>query len=104
MASPGISRLERSALQRIAAAGAGQYFELDRDGDRHVANTIVADGRRLAPATALTRTTDPLHWWFVAAAALLSAAGLLCVTRRGPLSVLLAGSVAGLLIIAPVLW
>ena len=47
--SPGVSRLERAALQRIAAAGHGQYFELDRDPDRAIANTIVSAGRRLAP-------------------------------------------------------
>jgi hypothetical protein len=38
-------------LQRIAAAGGGQYFELDRDPDRDIANAIIDAGRAQAPAT-----------------------------------------------------
>ncbi len=49
--SPGRSRLDRASLQRIAAAGGGQYFELDRDPDRDIANAIIDAGRRQAPAT-----------------------------------------------------
>ena len=49
--SPGRSRLDRASLQRIAAAGGGQYFELDRDPDRDIANTIIDAGRRQAPTT-----------------------------------------------------
>ena len=39
--SPGKSRLERASLQRIAAAGGGQYYELDRDPDHDIANAII---------------------------------------------------------------
>ena len=42
--SPGQSRLDRASLQRIAAAGGGQYFELDRDPDRDIANAIIDAG------------------------------------------------------------
>ncbi len=43
-----ISRLNRASLQRIAERANGRYFELDRDPDRDIANTIVDAGRRLA--------------------------------------------------------
>ena len=44
-----ISRLNRGSLQRIAERAGGQYFEIDRDADRDIANAIVDAGRRLAP-------------------------------------------------------
>ncbi len=44
-----ISRLNRASLMRIADSAGGQYFELDRDADRDIANAIVDAGRRLAP-------------------------------------------------------
>ena len=43
------------ALQRIAVAGGGQYFELDRDGDRHIANAIIDAGKRMAPSLGAVR-------------------------------------------------
>jgi Ca-activated chloride channel family protein len=101
--SPGTSRLERSSLQRIALAGRGRYFELDRDGDRQIATTIVADGRRLAPAVGLQEVSEELYWWFVAAASLIAAAGLALVTRRTELGILLAGSIATAVMILSVL-
>ena len=43
-----------SPRSRRAAAdcvcGRGQYFELDRDGDRHIANQIVDAGKKMAPS------------------------------------------------------
>src|SRR5688572_3128558 len=52
--SPGRSRLDRASLQRIAAAGGGQYFELDRDADRDIANAIIDAGRRQGVPAART--------------------------------------------------
>ncbi len=101
--SPGTSRLERAALQRIAAAGQGAYFELDRDGDRHIANTIVAAGRRLAPALGLTEVAEDLHWWFVGAATVMAALGLVFL-QRVPLVILFGASVGSVLALGPVLW
>jgi Ca-activated chloride channel family protein len=95
LASPGVSRLERASLQRVAAAGQGRYFELDRDADRHIAATIVSEGRRLAPAVGLQRVAEDVYWWFVMAAGLLVALGLLSVSRRSELAILLAGSLVG---------
>ena len=43
-----LARLDRPALQKLAQAGGGQYFELDRDGDRRAGALqfqVVAVGR-----------------------------------------------------------
>jgi hypothetical protein len=73
--SPGKSRLDRASLQRIAAAGGGQYFELDRDPDRDIANRIIDAGRRQAPTTTQEGTMEELYWRFLAAGLALAALG-----------------------------
>jgi len=80
--SPGKSRLERASLQRIAAAGGGQYFELDRDPDRDIANAIIDAGRRQAPATTEEGTVEELYWRFLAASLVLAALGTLFLRER----------------------
>jgi Ca-activated chloride channel family protein len=81
-ASPGLSRLDRASLQRIAAAGGGQYFELDRDPDRDIANTIIDAGRRQAPVTTEEGTVEELYWRFLAAGLAFAAAGTLFLRDR----------------------
>lgn len=73
--SPGRSRLDRASLQRIAAAGGGQYFELDRDPDRDIANAIIDAGRRQAPVTTEEGTVEELYWRFLAGGLALAALG-----------------------------
>lgn len=92
--SPGRSRLDRASLQRIAAAGGGQYFELDRDQDRDIANAIIDAGRRQAPATIEEGTVEELYWRFLAAALALAAAGTLFLRDRAELWIQLSGAVA----------
>lgn len=99
--SPGMSRLERTGLQRIAAAGGGQYFELDRDGDRQIAATIVASGRRLAPSPGVEARADELYWWFLGASAAVAALGLACLRQSTALGILLGGSVLTAIAIGP---
>ncbi|MGQ0736300.1 MAG: vWA domain-containing protein [Acidobacteriota bacterium] len=101
---PGTSRLERTALQRIAMAGQGQYFELDRDGDRYVANTIVAAARRIAPPIGWHDSADELYWWFLCAAAVATGLGMVCARERGELGLLVAGSIAAGLTVGPLLF
>jgi Ca-activated chloride channel family protein len=101
--SPGVSRLERAALQRIASAGHGDYFELGREDDRHIANSIVAAGRRLARPAGVQETSADLYWWFILAATTFATAGLLCLRHRLELGVLLAGSIASGAILLAVL-
>jgi hypothetical protein len=83
--SPGRSRLDRASLQRIAAAGGGQYFELDRDPDRDIANTIIDAGRRQAPAAVEEGTADELYWRFLATAMVLAALGAMLLRERAEL-------------------
>ena len=66
--SPGRSRLDRASLQRIASAGGGQYFELDRDPDREIANAIIDSGRRQSPTAVEEGAMEELYWRFLAAA------------------------------------
>ena len=98
--SPGQSRLDRASLQRIAAAGGGQYFELDRDPDRDIANAIIDAGRRQAPAAIEEGTVDELYWRFLAAAMALAALGALLLRERAELWLQLAAAT----VTAAVLW
>ena len=101
---PTTSHLDRRGLQRIAAEGRGDYFELDRDVDRDIANAIIDTGRRsAAPRVAETTVTD-LHWQAVAAACGIAALGALFVRRRQASAVQLAGAVAALIVALRVLW
>jgi hypothetical protein len=99
--SPGRSRLDRASLQRIAAAGGGQYFELDRDPDREIANAIIDAGRRQrAPAAVEGGAVDELYWRFLAAAVALAAAAAVLFRERAELWMQLAASV----VTAAALW
>ena len=92
--SPGKSRLDRASLQRIAAAGGGQYFELDRDPDRDIANAIIDAGRRLAPATTEEGTSEELYWRFLAGGLALAALGGVFLRDRTELWIQLAAAAA----------
>jgi hypothetical protein len=83
--SPGQSRLDRASLQRIAAAGGGQYFELDRDADRDIANAIIDAGRRQVPATIEEGTFDEWYWRLLAAAMTLAALAAMMLRERAEL-------------------
>ena len=90
--SPGRSRLDRASLQRIAAAGGGQYFELDRDQDRDIANAIIDAGRRQAPVTTERGTTEELYWRFLAGALAAALLGSFFIGERSELWIQLAGA------------
>jgi Ca-activated chloride channel family protein len=83
--SPGQSRLDRASLQRIAAAGGGQYFELDRDADRDIANAIIDAGRRQVPATIEEGAVDEWYWRLLAAAMTLAALAAMMLRERAEL-------------------
>jgi Ca-activated chloride channel family protein len=87
---PVMSRLDRPALQRIASAGRGRYFELDRMPDREIANAIVDTGRRLAPALGTVQEHTDLYWWALYASAIIVGIGTLFVREPGALVILLA--------------
>ena len=103
--SPGRSRLDRASLQRIAAAGGGQYFELDRDADRDIANAIIDAGRRQgipaartlrggveAPTTVEDGSVEELYWRFLVSAIGLAALAALFFRERAELWIQLTAS------------
>jgi Ca-activated chloride channel family protein len=85
------SRLDRPSLQKIAYQGGGQYFELDRDGDRHVANTIIDTGKRIAPSYTVASDAEQLYWYFLSLAAAFALAGVFFLRERADLWLQLAG-------------
>jgi Ca-activated chloride channel family protein len=97
--SPGRSRLERASLQRIAAAGGGQYYELDRDPDRDIANAIIDTGRRQAPTTIEEGTVEELYWRFLAAAIGLAALAALFLRERAELWIQLAATIGTVMVV-----
>jgi hypothetical protein len=100
---PKSSRLDRSGLQRIAAASGGQYFELDRDGDRRVANAIIDAGKRAAPSLGAVEESEDLSWRFVAAAAFFPLIALLFLRDTSELWLQLLGTIAAIAIVFSIL-
>lgn len=100
---PTISRLDRRGLQRLAEEGRGRYFELDRELDRDIANTVIDAGRRSAPPTVQPSTATDLHWPLIAAACGIAALGALFAGNRTTLWLQLAGAAAALIATARLL-
>lgn len=82
---PTVSRLDRASLQKLASAGGGQYFELDRDGDRHIANTIIDTAKRMAPSLGSSEEAEELYWRFLVVAAMFPFLGMLFLRDRAEL-------------------
>ncbi len=101
--TPITSRLDRAALQRIAAAGGGQYFELDRDGDRRIANAIIDAGKKLAPSLGAVERAEDLYWRFIAVAGLFPFIGLLFLRDRSEMWLQALGATAILIIVSAIL-
>lgn len=95
-----ISRLNRASLQRIADSGGGQYYELDRDPDRDIANAVVDAGRRMAPPRPAAPTVIEFYPQLLLAAATLAALSFLFVRRGAEAWLQLSGAVATLAVVA----
>jgi Ca-activated chloride channel family protein len=93
---PVFSMLDRSSLRVIAAAGGGQYFELDLQPDREIANEIIAAARRRAGFTGIEETSQSLAWRCLVLAAALMCLGLVFLRERAELWLYAGG--AGLLL------
>jgi len=72
-----IRRSNRQSLARVAAAGGGRYLELDREGDREIANEVIAAARRRAGSRGVQVGAEDLHWQLLGSAAALLAIGML---------------------------
>jgi len=84
--------LDRPSLTMIANAGGGEYLELDREGDREIANKIIDATRRRAGSRGLEVSNEELYWRFLLAAAVLMAIGLLFLQERVELWLQAAGA------------
>ena len=98
-----ISRLDRASLQRIAASAGGQYFELDRDADRDIANAIVDAGRRLAPPKSAAPTVIEYYPRLLVAAIVLAGLGMVFVRGRTDLWLQCVSTAVALAVVARVL-
>lgn len=101
---PTTSRLDRAGLQRIAAAGGGQYFELDRDGDRRIANQIIDAGRKMAPSLGAVQEAEDLYWRFLFLAAAFPFVGALFLRDRPELWLQLLGTAGVLAVVTFGVW
>jgi hypothetical protein len=86
------STLDRASLSRIANAGGGEYFEIDREGDREIANKIIDAARRRAGSRGIEVANEELYWRFLLLAAALMSVGLLFLQERVELWLQAAGA------------
>jgi Ca-activated chloride channel homolog len=91
--------LDRASLTQIANAGGGEYTELDREGDREIANKIIDATRRRAGSRGLEAANEELYWRFLLLAAALVAAGLLFLQERTELWLQVAGGAVALTLV-----
>jgi Ca-activated chloride channel homolog len=94
------SVLDRGSLATIATAGGGRYFELDRESDREVANTIIDSTRRRAQRGEIEESTRELYWSALLIAAGLLGLGVLFLRDRASLALQAAAAVVVLVVLA----
>jgi Ca-activated chloride channel family protein len=88
------SSLNRAELSRLATAGGGRYFELDRESDRDIANSIIEQTRRRAGTTGVQEGTQELYWNFLLGGAVLIGLGVLFLRDRMALALQLSAAAA----------
>jgi hypothetical protein len=94
------SSLDRSSLATIATAGGGRYFELDRESDRDIANSIIDATRRRADTADVEQTVRELYWSALLIAAAFLGLGVLFVRDRASLVLQIAAAMAALVVLA----
>ena len=88
------SVLNRAELTRIATAGGGRYYEIDRESDREIANAIIDSTRRRAGTVGIQEGTQELYWNFLLGAAVFLALAVLFLRDRVALALQLGAAVA----------
>lgn len=96
------SALNRAELTRLATAGGGRYFEIDRDSDRDIANAVIEQTRRRAGTTGVQEGVQELYWNFLFAAGVLMAVGILFLRDRVALALQLSAAAAVLVFVSSV--
>jgi hypothetical protein len=87
------SILNRAELTRIATAGGGRYYELDRETDREIATAIIDQTRRRAGTVGIQEGLQDLYWNFLAAAGVFIGLGVLFLRDRVALALQLSAAV-----------
>jgi hypothetical protein len=100
--APVSSVLDRSSLATIATAGGGRYFELDRDSDRDIANSIIDATRRRAQSGEVHESTRDLYWSALLIAAAFLGLGVLFLRDRASLALQIAAGLVVLIVLARV--
>jgi Ca-activated chloride channel family protein len=90
------SALDRASLATIAAAGNGQYFELDRESDRDIANRIIDAARRRAGSAGIEQGVRELYWYCLFGAACFIVLGSASPQARAELWLQTLGAAAAL--------
>jgi len=90
--APMRSTLDRLSLMKIAAAGGGDYLELDQDGDREISNRIINAARKRAGSRGVQVESEELYWRCLLAAAVFLCLGLLFLQERVELLLHAAGA------------
>jgi hypothetical protein len=98
--APVSSALDRASLAVIATAGGGQYFEIGRESDRDIANTIIDSTRRRATEGTVDESVRELYWSALFAAAWLIGFGVLFLRDRASLALGLTAAIATLVMLA----
>jgi Ca-activated chloride channel family protein len=96
------SVLDRASLSTIATAAGGRYFELDRDSDREIANSIISAARRRAPSGEVEESTRELYWSALLIAAGFLGLGVVFLRDRASLALQIAAAVVVLVVLARV--
>jgi Ca-activated chloride channel family protein len=96
------SSLDRSSLSVIATAGAGRYFEIDRESDRDIANAIIDAARRRAAGGNVEESTRDLYWPVLLLAAIFLGAGVLFLRDRASLGLQLVAAITVLIVLTRV--
>src|SRR5258706_4839979 len=91
--------LDRASLQLVANTGGGAYLELDREGDREIANTIVDAARRRSGSRGLQLESEDLYWRCLVGAPGLMFLGLPFLQERVELCVQAVGAGAALALV-----
>lgn len=96
------SVLNRAELTKLATAGGGRYYELDRETDREIANMLIEQTRRRAGTTGIQEGLQELYWNFLFAAGVFLALGVLFLRDRVALALQLGAAAAVFMFVSAV--